>query len=287
MRLRMESWLRQKLGQIQVVSQSYQAARRIRLKLVRIEKRSLYKNIYYCCTQKTASQWLRAVFSDTIVFKYTGLKVLPYIQLGLKYASFQDPFPVGTIGTHLYISYPVYCTIEKPDPYKTFFVLRDPRDIITSWYFSARHSHVPIPPVPELRKDLQQINQDDGFKYIIDRLDDWGSFDTQRSWMGAEKENDAVRLFRYEELAHDYVFFLESLFAYLDIKIPEEEFATLCERHTFKKYSGWRDQGVEDHHSHYRKGVPGDWKNYFNKDVADHFRLKTGDLLEVIGYKEE
>jgi hypothetical protein len=53
----------------------------------------------------------------------------------------------------------------------------------------------------------------------------------------------------------------------------------------FKKYSGWRDQGMEDQYSHYRKGMPGDWKNYFNRDITDYFQIKTGDLLAVLGYE--
>ena len=97
MKLRAERWLRQRLGSTQAIARGYQFVRQVRLKCVRIENRSPYTNIYYCCTQKTASQWLRSVLNDPIVFKYMGLKVLPYVQLGLKYAAFQEPFPTDPL----------------------------------------------------------------------------------------------------------------------------------------------------------------------------------------------
>jgi len=281
----LESWLRKKLGPVQWAAWSYQWVQRARLKWVRIKETSPHDNIYYCCTQKTASQWLRSVLSDPIIFKYTGLRVLPYQQLGLKYAAFQEPFPAKTIIAHLYVSYPAYLTIKKPRHHRTFFILRDPRDIVTSWYFSAQYSHVPVPPVPKLRKDLKTMDRHEGLKYIIDTLDDWGSFDAQRSWVHAEKENKGIKIFRYEDLANDYPSFLDRLFAYLEIHIPDNKFSVLCGRHTFKKYSGWRDPGDEDIYSHYRKGVSGDWKKYFDTELSDYFRLKTGDLLEVLGYE--
>ena len=55
-----------------------------RYKIQVIREKSEYDNIFYCCVQKTASQWLRGVLSDPVVFKYTGLKVHPYRLLGLR-----------------------------------------------------------------------------------------------------------------------------------------------------------------------------------------------------------
>jgi hypothetical protein len=79
---------------------------------------------------------------------------------------------------------------------------------------------------------------------------------------------------------------LKQLFDYLDIVIPEQKLVALLNRHRFEKYSGQRNQGIEDHYSHYRKGISGDWRNYFDSTTIAHFKKITENLLEVLGYEE-
>ena len=124
----------------------------------------------------------------------------------------------------------------------------------------------------------------EGMKYIIDRLDEWGSFEVQRSWINAADDTDKIKIFRYEDLARDNFTFLRQLFDYLNIVMPENRFLSLYNRHKFEKHSGRRKQGDEDQYSHYRKGISGDWQNYFDRPTERHFRQRTGDLLEVLGY---
>jgi hypothetical protein len=249
-------------------------------------RRSPYDNIYHCCTQKTASQWIRAVFLDPIVYQYTGLPVWPYEQLGLRFARFDAPLPLRTFAAHLYIDYPTFLTIPKPPKFKAFFVLRDPRDIIVSWYFSARYSHLPFEPIPDLRSDLEKLDLTQGLICIINRLEDWGSFQAQRSWMGVDQSQDQVRIFRYEELALDHHDFLRRLFRFLEIDIPTPNLATLGQKHTFERHASGRTQGTEDRFSHYRKGIAGDWRNCFDAVVSAHFTQVTRDLVTVLGYPE-
>jgi hypothetical protein len=39
-------------------------------------------------------------------------------------------------------------------------------------------------------------------------------------------------------------------------------------------------------HDHYRKGVAGDWRNYFDPPLRAYFREVTGDLLDALGYAD-
>jgi hypothetical protein len=247
---------------------------------------SPYKNIYHCCTQKTASQWFRRVFSDPVFYRYTGLRPLPYSQLGLKEAYFEKPLPGRTIAIHLYVDFPTYVSIPKPARYKTFFVVRDPRDIVVSWYFSAKYSHPLIDPIPRLRKRLEKLSMQQGMKYIIDAWDEFGLFEAQRSWMQTPEDVRGARVFRYKTLAADNFLFLKKLFDYLKIELPEKELNELYKRHEFATITGGRQQGVADQSSHYRKGVPGEWRRYFDDSTMAYFKRRTGDLLEVLGYPE-
>ena len=51
-----------------------------------------------------------------------------------------------------------------------------------------------------------------------------------------------------------------------------------------KKAEG-RKQGEEDVKSHYRKGVAGDWVNYFDEKHRRAFKEKYNDLLIKLGYE--
>lgn len=244
-----------------------------------------YNNIYYCCTQKTASQWFKKIFDDPVFYQYTGFVTRPYNKLGLKYASIKGRLPDRTIATHLYISHSTFKAIPKLRKYKAFFILRDPRDVVVSWYFSAKKSHVLVDPIPHLRQNLESLNLQEGIKYMIDRLQEFGSFDTQKSWvLNKSNSNGEFEVFRYEDFSSDNYLFMRKLFQYLDVDMPESKFDNLLERCAFKRLSGGRQQGKEDANSHYRKGIPGDWENYFDSSISTYFRDVTGDLLDVLGY---
>jgi hypothetical protein len=206
--------------------------------------------------------------------------------LGLKQAVFNSALPTNTIGAHLYIDYSTYLTIPKPIAYRTFFILRDPRDIAVSWYFAARNSHKPVGPIPKLRNDLKKLSFHDGLKYSIDSLEELGLFWVQKSWMNISEDRENVKVFRYENFASDNYSFLVSLFNYLKIEMPEAELHALYVNNSFERITKGRYQGTEEKDAHYRKGVSGDWKNYFDQSLMSHFRKVTGDLLETLGYAE-
>lgn len=251
-----------------------------------LTRQSPYENIYHCCSQKTASQWFKAVFYDLTFYKYTRLNVLPFSQLGNPNEfTFNEPFAKNAIVTHLFIGYSSYLSIPKPEKYKTFFVLRDPRDIVVSWYFSTKNSHAPIGKLSERRKELQNLSLSEGLKYTIDILEK-GTFESQRAWMQASKEQQDIKIFRYEDLAHSHQSFLIQLFDYLDIVIPNKEFTALCERHKYESYSKGRNQGSENINAHYRKGIAGDWENYFDHSTTVYFKEVAKDLLEVLEYQD-
>lgn len=258
-----------------------------------------YDNIYYCCTQKTASQWFKSIFCDADFYRYSGFVVSPYQYLGLRYARIGGAFPPKTVVSHLYFNYQDYLKVPKPDKYKTFFILRDPRDIIVSWYFSAKYSHVLVPPIHTIRYNLERLDFDDGLKYIIDTQAEFGLFECQRSWIEAQKSNwaykplnliqgtaphETAKIFRYEDLSNNELNFVRDLFAFLEIKMPPKILESIVTKNTIKKLSKDQNSLDGDKKNHYRKGVSGDWQNHFSEPVKQHFYAITGDLIDVLGY---
>ena len=256
-----------------------------------IKHRSSSVNVYHCCVQKTASQWIRAILSDPRTFNYSGLVTynyqskLPgaYDPRKITYRHFKDPFPRDTIVTPLYIGFEDFMTIPKPDRYKAFFVMRDPRDIVVSWYFSTKYSHRLTDRVQESRTVLNRLSLTEGMCYAVNLLQDRGLFPALREWSKLATRDKNVLLVRFEDLTVNPKLF-DKLFAHCDIRMPENVRHQLLENYSFGKLSG-RKRGYEEKHSHYRKGTVGDWKNYFNPSITAEFKNTTGDLIMSIGYE--
>jgi len=261
---------------------------------IRVHHKSIADNIYHCCVQKTASQWIKAILNDHRVYKYSGLITYDYEgtrpeghdarKLTEKTISIVMPHKV--IVTPLYLDFTSFGTIPKPNKYRAFFVARDPRDIIVSWYFSAKISHTVMGSVGEIRTKLNEMDIEDGLKYSIRNLEEYGLFQAMQSWIDASKIDPNVLMVKFEKLtASDQLFFFRELFAHLDIRMPENILKDLLADHSFKKKTRGREQGQEDQASHFRKGISGDWRNYFNNRVEKYFNDITGNLLAQLKYE--
>jgi hypothetical protein len=242
---------------------------------------------------KTGSRWIRAVLADAAFYPYCGLKAYSYQQelpggvdaREVRARTFSRPFPPGTIVTPIYVGYQNYLGIPKPGRYRAFFVMRDPRDIVVSWYFSMKHSHAPNPGVLEHRDALAGRSVRDGLEYTTGHLDRGGSFAALRSWAEAQGTDDHILVVRFEDLIGvDATKTFARVLAHCDIRVPAAVLQDCVARLSFGRLSG-RDPGVEDRSAHYRKGVAGDWKNHFDERLAAWFDERTDHLAARLGYE--
>lgn len=256
-----------------------------------VRHRSCAKNVYHCCVWKTASQWIRNVFSATDVYRYSGL--LPYayeVHEGRDYRSLQErtfdhPFPVRHIVTPLYISYESFAGMPKPDEYRAFFVVRDPRDLIVSHYFSSRYTHSENPGVLEDRALLVDLSEKEGMIVTLRFMAERGIFEALRSWVENSSADSRIRVFRFEELVGpDQLNWMTQLCEHCDIRLPQEKLAAILQRLSFERLSGGRKIGEENKHHKYRSGKHGDWMKYFDEDVTKAFEEAAGNLPQLLGY---
>ncbi len=257
-----------------------------------VRHRSCARNIYHCCVWKTASQWIRNVFSSTDIYRYSGL--LPYAyeaHEGRDYRSLQKrcfdrPFPPGHIVTPLYISYESFAALPKPADYRAFFVVRDPRDLVVSHYFSSRYSHTENAGVRQDRARLLELPEREGMIATLQLMVERGVFDALRSWLEHSNADPRIRLFRFEDLVgSNQLQYMTQLVEHCDIRIPHEKLKMILDRLSFERLSGGRKPGDEDKQHKYRSGKHGDWKKYFDDSLAKAFEDAAGDLPVVLGYE--
>lgn len=185
--------------------------------------------------------------------------------------------------------------------YRGFHIIRDPRDTVVSGYFSHRNSH-PTRNWPELvrhRERLQQVPLDEGLRLEIDfsaALPTDGvnlnPFQALSSW---DYQDPHMLELRFEDVTANPRSHFRQVFRFLgllaedsepgDGRITVSQLDEIIEQNDFSRHAGGRQPGAEDANSHYRKGVAGDWKNYFDAETSEYFKQRYGELLVALNYE--
>ena len=105
------------------------------------------------------------------------------------------------------------------------------------------------------------------------------------SWTKNTDQN--IKVCKFEDLFGENQFIhMKSLFVHLDIKISDTQLKSILEKYSFKNIAG-RKKGEGDKKSHYRKGMAGDWRNYFTDNHKAEFKEVAGDILIELGYEKD
>ena len=166
-----------------------------------------------------------------------------------------------------------------------FHVVRDPRDVIVSGYFSHLHSH-PDNIWPELkvfRPLIQNLDKSAGLIMEMEFATDWMM--DMRSW-----PEDAANILpvKFEDLIDDPRTWYRRIFEHLRLlneRFSAEQLNEIIEQFSYKNMAKGRAPGKEDASSHFRKGVPGDWINHFTPAHVWLFKRRYNDLLVKYGYE--
>lgn len=109
-----------------------------------------------------------------------------------------------------------------------------------------------------------------------------------------EKGVEGGRLFGEGYMETEYEALLEypgtelpRLLEFLGVGSDRSIVEHMMEEASFDKLSGGRKSGAEDPNSFFRKGVAGDWKNYFTEKDRQIFKEEAGELLIRLGYERD
>ncbi|KAB0381517.1 hypothetical protein FD755_003434 [Muntiacus reevesi] len=152
---------------------------------------------------------------------------------------------------------------------KMIYLIRNPRDVLVSGYFFWRSA--------KLVKKPQSLEQ--YFEWFIQGNVVFGSwFDHTRGWMSMrDKENFLI--LRYEEMKWDTRSTVEKICQFLGKKLEPEELDSVLRNSSFQAMkennmsnsSLLKGRYLEKNGELLRKGVTGDWKNYFTVAQAETF----------------
>ena len=211
---------------------------------------------------------------------------------------------------------------EALQPLRGVHVIRDPRDIIVSGYFSHKNSH-PVDHLPHMaahRERLQRVSKEEGLLLEME----YAAAEMEDLAMWYYDHPDILELKMEDLTARPYKGFLE-IFSFLGLLHEDDGYAIpdrlrlfgrilrnkLSQRHQslralriptpvqgslllgrvydhrFEKKAKGRSQGEADTSSHYRKGQPGDWRNHFTEKHVAAFKEHFGDLVTQLEYESD
>lgn len=202
-----------------------------------------------------------------------------------------------------------------------FHVIRDPRDILVSGYFSHLYSHETKswPALEPHRKKLAGLTKHEGL--MIEMEFSSRVFEALQEW---NYGTGHILEVRFEELTRQPLDAFSKIFRHLNClaettgvadrfgfatkslvnrihratretfpmrisvgSVPIERLGRIVHRHRFENKAGGRRKGVEQVHHHYRKGVPGDWKNHLTSEHLSEFNRRFPRLLMATGYVDD
>jgi hypothetical protein len=232
--------------------------------------------IFHVTHWKAGSQWIKKILKDCVPDQLVEPEVRE-VQFKIK------PIQAGMVYPTVYVTRQQFDSVRLPPNWRRFVVIRDLRDTLISGYFSLKVSHPLIAPRLEYwRSMLQQMDVSEGLIYL---MDEWlpPSADIQLSWVEAGE-----RLIRYEDLLeHDLEVLEPVLIDECALPVTRDQLRKAVLKNRFERLTRGRERGRENIQAHERKGVAGDWRNYFDDRVKEAFKERFGELLVATGYERD
>ncbi len=212
--------------------------------------------------------------------------------------------------------------IENLTNYKGFHVVRDPRDILVSAYFSHLHSHGTKNwhDLTVYRQKLQKLDKYEGLlmemefsRVNFEKMYDWdyslsNVLDIKMEDLFANSQEQFINIFKFlgildsstEKIGSDLNDEIAKTVNRVNIKtnglfplkfsrekISGERISKIVAENSFAKKAKGRKKGKENLKHHYRKGVKGDWKNHLTAEHIIAFKDNYNDLLLKLGYESD
>jgi hypothetical protein len=169
--------------------------------------------------------------------------------------------------------------IPALDRFKVVLVVRDPRDILVSDYYSIAYSHA----IPKGEKKELYLSRREAA--LASSLDEHVLNNAEKLRAVFEKYElhlfpacPGVHVARYEDMVEDFAGWLEALLRGCGLDIPDAVRGRLIEGHEARRPK------VEDINKHLRKGVPGEHREKLQRETIEKLNRLFAEPLSRFNY---
>jgi hypothetical protein len=166
-----------------------------------------------------------------------------------------------------------YVPFPDLEDYKIVLVLRDPRDVLTSQYFSIKNSHPLM--TPELIKRHKAAQSATIDEHVLGQADRF--VNTYNAYLDHVIGKKNVLFIKYETLISDFRNCLEMIDKHCELDLSPEQLILLDRTEKFKIKE-------EDQKSHVRKVSAGDHKEKLKPETIRILNEKFGPILKNLDY---
>ena len=240
-----------------------------------IDKLKILKPIVISEFPKSGGSWIVSMLGDALQIPCRDIYMRSGFDLfdGKKHPWYQ--------GANEF-DFPVQCVIkshERPNSGAINFdvtqvhLYRDGRDVVVSKYFFDKDFCV--------KNGITSSFEDDFDSFVEKTSYEWANY------VLAWREQSGVCSIRYEHFLADPAKEVGALIFGIFGENPEASYLeSVVARFTREKFSASLDAAFS-HNTFVRKGVAGDWRNYFSEDNASVFKSIAGDALIALGYERD
>lgn len=163
---------------------------------------------------------------------------------------------------------------------RTIFLMRDPRDLLTSLYFSEAFSHVAPGTAVDNRLAADfEARRNVALAGSIDDFIDRRSPSVLEFLNHTLRQLDAIehKTYRYEDIIFDKGAWVRDMVGYLGWTVAERAIDRIVERHDLRP-------SAEDVGQHVRKVTPGDHREKLRPETIAMIEQRFAPIMERFGY---
>jgi len=163
--------------------------------------------------------------------------------------------------------------------HKKIFLVRDPRDVIVSLYFSLTRSHA-LPGQGSSRDSLLSRRTESlalSIDEFVQQGKEFGILENMRTFIQFSETLPNSRLFKYEDIIFEKKRWVAEMVEFLDLEVSADTIKAIVDRHDVIPKD-------EDPDRHIRQVTPGNHKKHLSRQSIAVIETAFGDILEKMSY---
>lgn len=239
------------------------------------------KRVVHACVWKTASQWVRLVLSDPRIYCRTGH--FPFVSAQVQRSTSALANYRATPNSFLLAAYGSVEDIERlmgAESYIAFFVVRDPRLMLVSWYYSTRFTHLPTIGVNAHRTAMAGMDESEAFEYCANAfIEEFGPI--LDSWA---KVTDTHRIVHFEDLTgSNKTKVWSELLGNLGFNIPSGTLSKVLSTYSMEKLAKGGHNGAQS--DKYASRGKRDWPDFLSIGQNERIRGRLQGWVHSFSYE--